>query len=187
MKNIEVPCIIHVYSYTIKTVTMSIMIRRNQVVRCVAVNLLSLAILIVLLDVENGLAYTTRNTVFHQTDQYRTVASLYQHDNWRTQRSIPTLSISQNEYDDSSRYDGLLLQLIEPFDRWRYLQKLLDEDINDASEILFILQTSVRQQLKLLEEQGSSSVPTLQLGVSSLPMNEIATNKDNERFLLIFS
>lgn len=74
--------------------------------------------------------------------------------------------------DRNNQHDGLLQQLIEPFDRWRYLQKLLDEDINDASEILFLLQTSVLLQLRQTppSDASTSSVPVLPLGIS--PTNE---------------
>jgi hypothetical protein len=71
---------------------------------------------------------------------------------WPSSRSV-SLKCNNN----SNREDSILQQLVEPFDRWRYLQKFLDEDINDASDILFVLRTFVRQQLQQQQQLGDTS------------------------------
>jgi hypothetical protein len=73
-----------------------------------------------------------------------------------------SLPLSYDEYTDIDQQQLLLLQqLQEPFDRWRYLQKLLDEDINNGTDILFLLKISIQHQLQSKQQEEMSKLRPL--------------------------
>jgi hypothetical protein len=112
-------------------------------------------------------AHPTHDMFYYCTSTYNhhryTVSKLFDSTNHNTEDSIPL-------HEQQKHNDNLLEQLNEPFDRWRFLQKVLDEDINDASDILFVLQTSMRQQQQDLQarEQERYSCMQQQLLTSAL-------------------
>jgi hypothetical protein len=77
-------------------------------------------------------------------------ASLCDLKRWHRIRSDPrsfTLFLSLSSNDTEWNLHNIMLQkLMDPFDRWRFLQKLLDDDINDANYILFVLQATIQQR-----------------------------------------
>ncbi len=147
------------------------MVRWNRFVPCIVPTLLIWNdILVVSHDMSCCMAYryTTPSTQILPQRRRPSIAFGY-----HKYQLVPRIEKSLKSHGDrNNQHDGLLQQLIEPFDRWRYLQKLLDEDINDASEILFLLQTSVLLQLRQTPQSdaSTSSVPVLPSGIS--PTNE---------------
>ena len=138
-------------SYTITT-----MMQRKQVFPCIVHAFLILTISYTSLNTR-CMAYT-RNSKLQRCHQQ---PSFVRH----VHRPVPSgRSTSLKCSDNKIRENELLQQLIEPFDRWRYLQKLLDEDINDASEILFIFRTFVLQQLQ--QKQPPNSLNMVNSGIS---------------------
>lgn len=136
------------------------------------------------------MAYTKHTSLHRFRPQPSLIAYRTGHRHERnryTGRTVPSLSLSLPRNNISDHEKRILQQLIEPFDRWRYLQKLLDEDINDASDILFVLRTFVLQHLQHQQRQqyqdassilpSETSLQSLSLRTTSIENTE-ATDSD---------
>jgi hypothetical protein len=145
------------------------MIRWNQIVIFISHTVFFLTSLDVPVSLcKRCMAYTT-HTKFQRLR--RQPSLVHRTREPRMYSPIPTLSVSLKSNNNSNQEERLLQQLVEPFDRWRYLQKLLDEDINDASDILFIFRTFVHQQLqrqKQQQQQDSSRIFNPRISPKSL-------------------
>jgi hypothetical protein len=74
----------------------------------------------------------------------------------RDPRSVPLLMSSSSDSTDSKDLQYKWQKKLEDtFDRWRFLQKLLDDDINDADDILFVLQACIQQSYQRLQSTPS--------------------------------
>jgi hypothetical protein len=92
-------------------------------------------------------------------------------------RSFTSLLSSSPDKSDSFRnlQNKWLEKLKDPFDRWRFLQKLLDDNINDADDILFVLQACIQQRFQQLRTTPSRLVSMKQSQNSTASMESIVS------------
>ena len=101
------------------------------------------------------------------------------HRNPHARFSFTLMHLSPTDETEGNYRNKLLQKLTEPFDRWRFLQKLLDDDINDADEILFVLQASVQQRYLQQQSLLSRMTPIPQSkNVTTSMVSTVDTLKD---------